>query len=176
VNKKKETITKDGLSSVTEFSNYNSAGAPGKIIEPSGVVETIEYNWSNLPKFKKRTDSASELVQSNNYEYNFNHDVVTENKGDGLIKNYRYSLDNGLLSSFIERDQFLKNNYTYNANGQLISETEQYINYNHPLLPDNVGELRDKASYVYDRLGNLTESKYGSDGTANWQKKEYDAN
>ncbi|HEN9694298.1 TPA: hypothetical protein U9J56_003555, partial [Acinetobacter baumannii] len=31
-------------------------------------------------------------------------------------------------------------------------------------------------SYVYDRLGNLVETKYGSDGTANWQKKEYDAN
>ncbi|WP_426452910.1 RHS repeat domain-containing protein [Acinetobacter sp. KB005] len=176
VNKKKETITKDGLSSVTEYSNYNSAGAPRKIIEPSGVIQDISYNQSNLPTVKARTDPASGLVQANNYEYNFNHDVITENKGDGLIKQYRYSLDDGLLSSFVERDQFLKNNYTYNANGQLISETEQYINYNHPLLPDTVGELRDKASYVYDRLGNLTESKYGSDGTANWQKKEYDAN
>ncbi|MEA1231493.1 hypothetical protein ODQ17_19160, partial [Acinetobacter sp. IRS14] len=178
VNKKKETITKDGLSSVTEYSEYNSAGAPGKIIEPSGVVETIRYDGSNLPRFKKRTDPASDFTQTNFYEY-FLNNLTLQDDLETNLKRYTYLNGNkDLIETLYEQEKYLLQVYNYNSNGQLISEKELYYIYMPvPGMQELfMGEKRDKASYVYDRLGNLTESKYGSDGTANWQKKEYDAN
>lgn len=178
VNKKKETITKNGLSATTEYSDYNAVGNPGKIVSPSGVVETITFNSNNLPKTIERRDPITNTNQVSSFTYNFRNQILEEKQPDAKIVKYQYDDANGLLKATINTDQYLKTNYTYNPNGQIVTEKEQYYLANSALpgIPANEGALKDIVTNIYDRSGRLVEEKYGTNSAANWQKTEYDAN
>ncbi|WP_280790427.1 DUF6443 domain-containing protein [Pedobacter petrophilus] len=165
-------------STSNEFSmelKYNNGTLPqfnGNIanqIYTNGTSNTFTYSYDKLNRLTE--SAAANLGESISYDVMGN---VTSLSRDGFGTNSYSSYTGNRLNTIIG---FTNSNYAYDANGNLISDSEKDItlSYNHLNLPQNISGSQN-ITYTYDATGNKL-AKTSNGNTRNYVNGiEYNGN